>query len=78
MHSVVPGPQQRISRLLQSAVSSCLACQSPSKQIKADTDTRAISRHEGGLTLNDFILADKINDLELSDLMPKRKAKFWA
>jgi len=69
---------QRISRLLQPAVSPFVACQSPSMQIKADTDTRAFSRHEGGLTLNDFILADKINDLELSDLMPKRKAKFWA
>jgi 4a-hydroxytetrahydrobiopterin dehydratase len=32
----------------------------------------------GGLTLNDFILADKINDLELSDLMPKRKPRYWA
>jgi hypothetical protein len=32
----------------------------------------------GGLTLNDFILADKINDLDLADLTPKKKAKFWA
>lgn len=31
-----------------------------------------------GLTENDFIVAAKINDLELSDLMPKRKQKFWA
>lgn len=32
----------------------------------------------GGLTENDFILAAKINELELADLMPKRKPKFWA
>lgn len=32
----------------------------------------------GGLTENDFILAAKISDLEVGDLMPKKKAKFWA
>ena len=32
----------------------------------------------GGLTENDFIMASKINSLELSDLMPKKKQKFWA
>ena len=32
----------------------------------------------GGLTENDFIMASKINGLELSDLMPKKKQKFWA
>lgn len=31
-----------------------------------------------GLTANDFIMAAKINDLEISDLLPKRKPKFWA
>jgi len=32
----------------------------------------------GGLTENDFIMASKINALEVSDLMPKKKQKFWA
>lgn len=31
-----------------------------------------------GLTENDFIMAAKINELEISDLLPKRKPKFWA
>jgi len=38
-----------------------------------------LSTHSaGGLTLNDFILAAKLNDVEITDLMPKRKPKFWA
>eukprot|EP00877_Chromochloris_zofingiensis_P001434 jgi/Chrzof1/11291/Cz05g31090.t1 len=32
----------------------------------------------GGLTENDFIVAAKVNDLDLSDLLQKRKARFWA
>ena len=32
----------------------------------------------GGLTENDFILAAKINEIETSDLTPKKKQKFWA
>ena len=32
----------------------------------------------GGLTENDFIMASKINALEVSDLMPKAKQRFWA
>ena len=36
------------------------------------------SLNSGGLTLNDFILAAKINDIDFADLMPKKKAKFWA
>lgn len=32
----------------------------------------------GGLTENDFIVASKINDLNLADLLPKRKQRFWA
>lgn len=32
----------------------------------------------GGLTLNDFIVAAKINELEVADLLPKKKPKFWA
>ncbi|PRW60065.1 pterin-4-alpha-carbinolamine dehydratase [Chlorella sorokiniana] len=31
-----------------------------------------------GLTENDFIMAAKINEIEVSDLLPKRKPKFWA
>jgi 4a-hydroxytetrahydrobiopterin dehydratase len=42
--------------------------------IRAELSTHAVGR----LTINDFILAAKLNDLELSDLMPKKKAKFWA
>jgi 4a-hydroxytetrahydrobiopterin dehydratase len=32
----------------------------------------------GGLTVNDFIVAAKINELDFSDLEPKKKQKFWA
>jgi 4a-hydroxytetrahydrobiopterin dehydratase len=32
----------------------------------------------GGLTENDFIMAAKINEVELADLLTKRKPKFWA
>jgi len=40
----------------------------------AEVTTHAV----GGLTQNDFILAAKINELEVSDLLPKKKPKFWA
>lgn len=41
--------------------------------------TAEITTHAaGGLTENDFILAAKINELELGDLLPKAKPKFWA
>ena len=33
---------------------------------------------KGGLTINDFIVAAKVNDIEIGDLTPKRKQKFWA
>lgn len=33
---------------------------------------------KGGLTENDFIVAAHINDLDVSDLLQKRKARFWA
>jgi 4a-hydroxytetrahydrobiopterin dehydratase len=32
----------------------------------------------GGLTENDFIMAAKINEIPLDDLLPKRKPQFWA
>jgi hypothetical protein len=32
----------------------------------------------GGLTENDFIVAAHINDLDLTELLAKRKARFWA
>ncbi len=32
----------------------------------------------GGLTVNDFIVAAKVNELDFSDLQPKKKQKFWA
>ncbi|GLC43551.1 hypothetical protein PLESTM_001485500 [Pleodorina starrii] len=32
----------------------------------------------GGLTENDFIVASKVNDLNIVDLLPKRKPRFWA
>lgn len=32
----------------------------------------------GGLTENDFIMASKINELDFTDLQPKKKPKFWA
>eukprot|EP00884_Botryococcus_braunii_P000804 jgi/Botrbrau1/10724/Bobra.357_1s0025.1 len=38
-----------------------------------------LSTHSvGGLTENDFIVAAKINQLDVSDLLPKRKPRFWA
>jgi 4a-hydroxytetrahydrobiopterin dehydratase len=42
--------------------------------LRAELTTHAL----GGLTLNDFIVAAKVNDLEIGDLLPKRKQKFWA
>ncbi len=38
----------------------------------------ARARAAGGLTENDFILAAKINALQLADLLPKAKPRFWA
>jgi len=32
----------------------------------------------GGLTMNDFIVAAKVNELDLSDLEPAKRQKFWA
>lgn len=32
----------------------------------------------GGLTLNDFIVAAKVNQLKLTDMLEKKKARFWA
>jgi hypothetical protein len=32
----------------------------------------------GGLTENDFIVAAHINELDLTELLQKRKARFWA
>ena len=43
-------------------------------KLRAEISTHAI----GGLTMNDFIVAAKINDLEIQDLLPKKKPKFWA
>ncbi|KAK9793211.1 hypothetical protein WJX73_009509 [Symbiochloris irregularis] len=43
-------------------------------QVSAKLMTHSV----GGLTENDFILAAKINALELSDLLPKKKQRFWA
>ena len=38
-----------------------------------------LSTHSvGGLTENDFIMAAKINDVDISDLKKKPKQKFWA
>ncbi|KAK9811535.1 hypothetical protein WJX72_005498 [[Myrmecia] bisecta] len=37
-----------------------------------------LSTHSvGGLTENDFIMAAKINDVPVEDLVPKKKPKFW-
>lgn len=43
-------------------------------QVAAELHTHSI----GGLTENDFIVAAKINDLEISDLLSKKKTQFWA
>eukprot|EP00798_Chlamydomonas_sp_ICE-L_P016974 gene16974-23245_t len=37
-----------------------------------------VSLASGGLSHNDFIVASKINDLDLSDLAAPKKKKFWA
>jgi hypothetical protein len=41
---------------------------------------RLLSAHRcaGALSMNDFIVATKVNKLDLSDLLKKKKAKFWA
>jgi 4a-hydroxytetrahydrobiopterin dehydratase len=33
---------------------------------------------KGGLTENDFIIADRINSTDLTEMLAKRKARFWA
>ncbi|KAL6774192.1 RAF2 [Auxenochlorella protothecoides x Auxenochlorella symbiontica] len=41
--------------------------------------TAELTTHSAnGLTENDFIMAAKISDLDVADLQPKRKPKFWA
>jgi len=42
--------------------------------VMAELTTHAV----GGLTINDFIVAAKLNDVEVADLTPKKKQKFWA
>ncbi|EFN53382.1 hypothetical protein CHLNCDRAFT_137157 [Chlorella variabilis] len=43
------------------------------------TVTAEMTTHAAkGLTENDFIMAAKINDIDVADLLPKRKPKFWA
>jgi hypothetical protein len=32
----------------------------------------------GGITENDFIVASRINDLELADLLQKKRVRYWA
>lgn len=43
-------------------------------KVYADLTTHSL----GGLTENDFIMAAKINALDLRDLLPKAKPRFWA
>ena len=52
---------------------------------KIDFDEGALSvkatlwtHSRGGLTINDFIVAAKVNDLDFSDLEPAKRQKFWA
>ena len=35
-------------------------------------------QYVGGLTENDLILAAKVNAIIITDLLPKKKARFWA
>ena len=42
--------------------------------MRVEMQTHAIK----GLSENDFIMAAKINDINIDDLKPKRKQKFWA
>lgn len=43
------------------------------------TLTAELSTHAvGGLTENDFIIAAKINEMSFADLLPPKKARFWA
>lgn len=32
----------------------------------------------GGLTLNDFILASRMNDVNVKDIVAKKRIKYWA
>lgn len=43
-------------------------------KVYADLSTHSL----GGLTENDFIMAAKINELDVGDLLPKKKPRFWA
>ncbi|KAG2425367.1 hypothetical protein HXX76_013781 [Chlamydomonas incerta] len=44
----------------------------------AEVTAQLCTKSLGGLTENDFIVASKINDLSLADLLPKRRQRFWA
>lgn len=50
-----------------------LAADAPDS-VSVELSTQAV----GGLTENDFIMACKINGMDFSDLMPKKKMRFWA
>lgn len=41
-------------------------------------DSRVRHNVAEDLSLNDFIVAAKVNELELASLLKKKRAKFWA
>lgn len=43
-------------------------------KVSAELYTHSI----GGLSENDFIMAAKINELDITDLLSKKKTQFWA
>lgn len=47
-------------------------------QVSSEVTAQLSTASLGGLTENDFIVACKINDLDVKDLLMKKKPKFWA
>ncbi|GAX81768.1 hypothetical protein CEUSTIGMA_g9196.t1 [Chlamydomonas eustigma] len=53
--------------------------QPSSVSLQAETVTVELSTHSlGGLTENDFIIASRMNEVPVKDLIAKRKTRFWA
>ena len=67
-------PARRMRPLPFARARARLTISTTRSQVSIEVYTHAVN----GLTENDFILAAKINEIDTSDLMPKKKKKFWA
>jgi len=53
----------------------------PAVTLKAEGETVHVelsTPQKGGLTENDLIIAAKLNDVNVKDLLPQRRARYWA